>query len=169
LLPFRALPTVAIRAYLAPRPDQEPEHDTQRWRTTFQGSCPLSVLPVLWSLVLSALSTATEPCALEVSHLLDALLPSRPSELISSRSRSQGFTLQGFFPSTAADALSWSRRPIPPWPLAPSLSRPHRASGVLPLARFRPFREVIHLVDPAIPFLSFSPARHLAPNGNHPC
>jgi hypothetical protein len=69
-------------------------------------------------------------------------------------------------------ALSWSGPAIPPWPSAPSLSRPHRASRVLPLhfrlARSRPFREVIHLADPAIPFLSFSPSRPLAPNSNHP-
>lgn len=41
--------------------------------------------------------------------------------------------------------------------------------GSYPLMRSRPFREVIHLADPAIPFLSFSPSRPLAPDSNHPC
>jgi hypothetical protein len=116
---------------------------------------PSQRLTVLWSLVLSALPAATEPCALEVSHSLDALLPNEPSEPISSRSRSQGFALQGIIPQPAANTLPFVEHPFPPWPSTQPLSRPCRTSGVFPLARSRPFREVIHLADPAIPFLGF--------------
>jgi hypothetical protein len=55
---------------------------------------------------------ATKPCALRVSHPLDALLPNEPSELISSRSRSQGFTLQGLIPEPTLNVLSNAHPPM---------------------------------------------------------
>jgi hypothetical protein len=45
-------------------------------------------------------------CALRVSHPPDALLPPRPAELVSSRSRSWGLPSEAFIPPTVPYALS---------------------------------------------------------------
>lgn len=49
-------------------------------------------------------------CALGVSHPFDALLPSRPAELISSRSRSWGFPFEALIPP---ERRTFSRTPLP--------------------------------------------------------
>jgi len=102
-------------------------------------------------------------CALRVSHPLAALLPSRPSELVSSRYRSWGFTLRGFDPHPLPYALSDAAPPrvapstkkkrSPPKGLT-QRAKPDVGSGVWP--------------DPQMPVasLGFAAPRSLAPDSD---
>ena len=64
----------------------------------FRGFLPSSVLPAMRSHLPPAGTTPNRlRCALRVSHPLDALLPARPAELISSRSRYWALPSEAFF------------------------------------------------------------------------
>ena len=66
----------------------------------FQGSFPFSVFPTVGSHLPGESHLVRFCCALRVSHPLDALLPPRSAELISSRSRSWGLPFEALFPPT---------------------------------------------------------------------
>jgi hypothetical protein len=77
-------------------------------------------------------------CALRVSHPLDALLPARPAELISSRSHPWGSLLEAF---TLERCRTPSQTPLPSWGSDfASAEAPPAPPGIEHIAR-RPIRE----------------------------
>ena len=86
-------------------------HCTIRNPRPFRGFLPYSVLPTARSHLPPAGTTPNRlRCAPRVSHPLDALLPARSAELVSSRSRSWASPFEAFVPALRRTS---SRTPLP--------------------------------------------------------